>query len=235
MTRIVEQDYEKLISYFSDYNLKNIVKDTFFQNNVKIIHRKLYAYIVFKNEAKRKDLFSSDIMENYYEEVGSDLILSLFCWANGAYKSSEFQLRSTIENFLKAILYPEWNDIIKCKNVSEIMDFAVNSTVLNNDICKAHLDKIRNTYSNLCAFVHSSPEKLSSQSALIQLPKYNKNSADEFTKHYQTVLNSLLSIIYYTYYSFIFSIHPTNRELFLQGLTRSDKARIYEEKTKDTL
>lgn len=233
MNRIIQQDYEKLLSYFSDYSLNNIIQDTTFKNNVKCLHRKLYAYLVFKNEAESNHLFSSDIMENYYGEVGSDLILSLFCWANGAYKSSEFQLRSAIENFLKAILYTEQNDIILCKNVSEIMDFATSSTVFNNNICKSHLDKIRNTYSSLCAFVHSSPEKLSSQSALIQLPKYNKASADEFTKHYQTILNSLLSIIYFTHYTFIFSIHPTNRELFLQGLTTTDKAKIYEEKTKD--
>lgn len=114
------------------------------------------------------------------------------------------------------------------------MNFAVNSTIFKNNICSSHLDKIRNTYSSLCAFVHSSPEKLFSQSALIQLPKYNRANADEFTKHYQTVVNSLLSIIYYNYYTFIFLIHPTNRELFLQGLTTTDKTKIYEEKTKDS-
>ena len=69
---------------------------------------------------------------------------------------------------------------------------------------------------------------------MIQLPKYNKINADEFTKHYQDVTNSLLSIIYYNYYDFIFSIHHTNRELFLQGLTTTDKTKIYEEKTKDS-
>ena len=233
MNRIVQNDYEKLLSYFYSYNLKDIIEDANFQSNAKSIHRKLYAYIVFKNEAVSKHFFAADIMNNYYSEVSSDLILSLFCWANGAYKSSEFQLRSTIENFLKAILYPERNDIILCKNVSEIMDFAINSAIFSDDICKFHLNKIRNTYSNLCAFVHSSPEKLSSQDALIQLPKYNPVSADEFTQNYQTVINGILSITYYTYYAFIFSMHPTNRDLFLQGLTTTDKKKIYEEKTKD--
>lgn len=233
MNRIIQQDYEKLLSYFSNYSLKDIIQDITFQDNAKSIHRKLYAYLVFTSEAESSHLFSSDIL-SYYAEVGSDLILSLFCWANGAYKSSEFQLRSAIENFMKAILFPEWNDIIFCKNVSEIMSFAVSSSIFKGNLCKSHLDKIRNTYSNLCAFVHSSPEKLFSQSALIQLPKYNRTNADEFTKHYQTVVNSLLSVIYYNYYTFIFSIHPTNRELFLQGLTHTDKTKIYKEKTKDS-
>ena len=91
MNRIIQKDYEKLLSYFSGYNLKNILEDTNFQNSVKSIHRKLYAYIVFKNEAVSKHFFSSDIVETYYSEVGSDLILSLFCWTNGAYIKIAFR------------------------------------------------------------------------------------------------------------------------------------------------
>lgn len=81
MNRTIQQDYEKLLSYFSDYSLKNIVQDTTFQNNVKSIHRKLYAYLVFASEAKNNHLFSSDTITNYYDEVGSDLILSYLCFA----------------------------------------------------------------------------------------------------------------------------------------------------------
>ena len=46
MNRIIQKDYEKLLSYFSDYNLKNIIEDTSFQNSVKSIHRN-YMHILF--------------------------------------------------------------------------------------------------------------------------------------------------------------------------------------------
>lgn len=233
MNRAIQQDYEKLVSYFTKYNLNDIITDTNFLNNIKSIHKKLYSYMTFMCEAENNNLFSSHNITNYYGETGSDLILSLFCWANGAYKSAEFQLRSAIENFLKAALYSEWADTIQCKNVFEIMDFASNSHFFANNICQAHLVKIKNIYSLLCAFVHSSPEKLFSQKALIQLPKYDSKNANEFTKNFQGVMNSLLSILYYNYYHFVFSIHNANRDIFFQGLTPTDKANIYLEKTKE--
>lgn len=233
MNRIVQEDFQKLLHYFSEYTLSNVAADTGFQNNAKSIHRKLYSFLVFVCEAENDKYFSDTTIEQYYGEAGSDLILALFCWANGAYKPAEFQLRSAIENFIKASLYSEKNDIITCKSVYEIMDFATSSDTFKNPICQQHLAKLKNAYSGLCAFVHSSPDKLSSEKALIQLPKYSKNNADEFTKNFQSVVNSLLSLLYFHHYTFIFSIHSINRELFFQGLTSTDKAAIYAEKTKD--
>ncbi len=235
MSREINQDCEKLISYFTTYSLNDVISNPNFLNNIKRIHKKLYAYQLFICEAEVHKLFSSTSVLEYYAEVGSDLILALFCWANGAYKPAEFQLRSAIENFLKASLLPIKSDIILCKNVSEIMDFAATSTFYDNSICKPYFEKLRNTYSNLCAFVHSSPEKLISQKALIQLPKYDESLANEFTYNCLSVLNCFLNFTYYNYYTFIFSIHNTNRNLFLQGLSPSDKEKIYTEKTKDII
>lgn len=233
MNRDIQTDFDKLLNYYSQYNLKTIIKDQKFVTNAKTIHRKLYSYLVFMCEAENTNTFKFEIIQKYYNESGSDLILSLFCWSNGAYKPAEFQLRSSIENFIKASLYIEWNDVICCKSVYEIMDYASNSNFFNNIICKTSLSKITNSYSGLCSFVHSSPEKLVSQRSLIQLPQYNIRSSDEFTKDFQNVVNNFLSILYFSYYDLIFSMHNTNRELFLQGLTYKDKAAIYEEKTKN--
>lgn len=234
MSREIKQDYEKLISYFADYNLSDVISNPNFLNNMKCIHKKLYTYQIFICEAEAHKLFPSASILEYYAEVGSDLILSLFCWANGAYKPAEFQLRSAIENFLKASLQSIKDDIILCKNVSDIMDFASTSTFFNNPICKSDFEILRNKYSILCAFVHSSPEKLISEKALIQLPKYNEPLAKEFTQNFLAILNCFLCFIYYNYYEFVFSIHNANRNLFLQGLSSSDKEKIYKEKTKNT-
>lgn len=232
MNRIVKQDYDKLIEYLESYSLASMINTPAYLEKIKQIHRKLYSYLLFIRESANMHYFADPTVLDYYIESGSDLILSLFCWANGAYKPSEFQLRSAIENFIKASLYPERNDVVRCKNVYEIMDYASSSTIFNSDICQKKLDKLRNTYANLCAFVHSSPDKLGSHLSLIQLT-YNEYDATEFCTHFQTVLNSLLSMLYYCYYDFVFSIHSTNRELFFHGLTRTDKAAIYADKTKD--
>ncbi len=234
MSRQIQTDFERLKDYLLQYNLKKIVEDPQYITNAKTIHRKLYSYLVFMAEAENQNPFGHNEILKYYSESGSDLILSLFCWSNGAYKPAEFQLRSSIENFIKASLYSEWNDVLRCKSVYEIMDKAFASNFFKPPICKAALDQIRNAYANLCAFVHSSPNKLTAQRSLIVLPQYDKNNSTEFTNNFQSVVNNMLTILYYSYYEFIFSIHVTNRELFLHGLTSATKAAIYEEKTSDS-
>ncbi|WP_270210133.1 hypothetical protein [Dorea amylophila] len=231
MNRIVKQDYERLVEYFSLYNLKEVCTDTAFLKQLKTLHRKLYAYLLFLREAEDTNYYSNSTVTSYYDEAGSDLILSLFCWTNGAYKPAEFQLRSCIENFLKASLYLECNDIINNKSVSEIMEYSSSSQFFHDDFCQKKLLLLKNTYSSLCAFVHSSPDKLTSHSALIQLPQYNAKYSKEYATYYTKVLDSILGTIYFINFKAVFKMHSLNRELFLQGLSSSDKKIIYEQKS----
>lgn len=231
MNRIVKQDYNRLLEYFSTYSLKRVCEDSSFLTHLKTLHRKLYAYLLFLRETEDAAYYTNNIVTSYYDEAGSDLILSLFCWTNGAYKPAEFQLRSCIENFLKASLYIECNDIITNKSVSEIMEYSSSSNFFHDSFCHKKLLLLKDTYSSLCAFVHSSPDKLSSHSALIQLPQYNADYSSEYAIYYAKVLDSILSILYFINFDAVFKMHSLNRELFLQGLSPSDKKIIYERKT----
>lgn len=229
MSRLIGDDFNRLITYFNEYNLKTVITKDAFERNAKSIHRKLYAFLVLTNELEQQSILSSseDILRKLFKEIGSDLILSFFCWVNGAYKPAELQLRSSIENFVKAFLYKQFPQIIMTKSVYEIFDLAENSDIFNNKICYSHYSVLRNEYASLCAYVHSSMDKLAQNEALIQLPKYNNALADEFCTHFQNVANKMLSISYYTYYDNVFLMHTTNRDLFLQGLLKKDKQEIY--------
>lgn len=233
MSRDVQTDFAKLLEYLLQYNLEHVAKDPQFIANAKIIHRKLYSFLVFIGEAENNNPFSHSEILNYYGESGSDLILALFCWSNGAYKPAEFQLRSAIENFIKASLYDEWHDVLQCTSVFEIMNTAFSSNFFGSTICQTALAQIRNSYANLCAFVHSSPDKLTGQRSLIVLPQYDAGNSNEFTQNFQAVVNSMLTILYYSYFDFIFSIHVINRDLFLHGLTTTIKAKITKRKQKN--
>lgn len=235
MNRLISDDFKRLMDYFNGYNLKNVIEKDEFQKNAKSIHRKLYAFLVLTNELElQKNLPSSDeTLNKLFKEIGSDLILSFFCWVNGAYKPAELQLRSSIENFVKAFLYNQTPQIIATKSVYEIFDIAGNSDIFNNKICFSHFALLKNEYSSLCAYVHSSIDKLVQNEALIQLPKYNNILANEFCMHFQNVVNNMLSISYYTYYDNVYLMHVTNRDLFLQGLLKKDKYEIYNYKTNE--
>lgn len=236
MNRLIGDDFNRLITYFSEYNLRTVITRDEFKINAKSIHRKLYAFLVLTNELEMQNILSSseEILSKLFKEVGSDLILSFFCWVNGAYKPAELQLRSSIENFVKAFLYKQFPQIIMTKSVYEIFDLAENSDIFNNKICFSHYSILRNEYASLCAYVHSSMDKLAQNEALIQLPKYNNVLANEFCIHFQNVVNKMLSISYYTYYDNVYLMHVTNRDLFLQGLLKRDKYEIYNFKTTES-
>lgn len=233
MNRLISDDFKRLINYFNGYNLRTVIVKAEFEKNAKSIHRKLYAFLVLTNELElQKILPSSDeTLNKLFKEIGSDLILSFFCWVNGAYKPAELQLRSSIENFIKAFLYNQTPQIITTKSVYEIFNIAEKSDIFNNQICFSHYALLKREYSSLCAYVHSSIDKLAQNEALIQLPKYNDTLANEFCMHFQNVVNKMLSISYYTYYDNVYLMHVTNRDLFLQGLLKNDKYEIYNFKT----
>lgn len=237
MSRLIQYDFDKLIRYLKDYNLNQVISDSRFNDNAKCIHRKLYALLIFNSEMEVQNFFSDydDNLKYYFQEIGSDLILAFFCWVNGAYKPAELQLRSSIENFIKSLLYAKNPSIISVKNVFEIFDFAAQSNIFNNSVCIHYFSELKSEYSALCAFVHSSPQKLSQYNALVSLPTYDALNAIEFCTHYKKILNNMLSTLYYTYYDNIYKMHEQNRDLFLQGLLKSDKAKIYQSKTELTI
>lgn len=78
MNRIVKQDYERLVEYFSLYNLKEVCTDTAFLEQLKTLHRKLYAYLLFLREAEDTNYYSNSTVTSYYDEAGSDLIFLYF-------------------------------------------------------------------------------------------------------------------------------------------------------------
>lgn len=232
MSRYIQQDFKKLLSYFERYSLKNVITDKEFLGNAKCIHRKLLSILILSNELEAQNGLN-EIENKYLKEVCSDLILAFFCWANGAYKPAELQLRSSIENFIKALIYRTNTTIISTKNVYEIFDIASNSAIFNNKVCKKHFNALHNEYSNLCAFAHGRLDSLSQTGALINLPEYDFKLASDFCNYFQRTINSMLSVLYFNYYANVFRMHEQNRDIFFQGVLKADKAEIYLEKTKN--
>lgn len=232
MNRYIQSDYNKLLTYLENYSLKTVITDDEFQRNAKCIHRKLLAILIMINELEVQKVFD-DVERKYFTEIGSDLILAFFCWVNGAYKPAELQLRSGIENCIKALVYKEKNGILIIKNVYEIFDEASKSDAFDNNVCSKHFITLRNEYSSLCAFVHGEINSLSQMGAMISLPEYDAKLATEFCNNFQKIINSMLSVLYYNYFANVFKMHEANREIFLQGLLKADKAEIYHVKTKE--
>ena len=107
MSYYIRDDASKLMKYFKSYSLENLFTNSEFGEDYKIVHRKIFGYLVLyceiENQNMNTKLFSDQALF-YLKESVSDILQSLFAWVNGAYKSADLLLRSSIENFNKAII-----------------------------------------------------------------------------------------------------------------------------------
>lgn len=235
MNRLIQNDYDKIVGFFNDYSLKEISTNEYFNVQSKNMHRKLYSLILFINEMKKQNTdyeYISNVAFLYFCDVAADLIMSYFCWINGAYKPAELQLRSSIESFLKAVSYDEKPQIITLKNVYEVFDLSLDTNSFSNEICKKKYDLLKDTYSKLCATAHGALDKLSDIGALIKFPEYDVTLAKVVVNNFERIINSYLCVIYWCFYENVYLMHEFNRELFFQGLLKADKRDVFQNKTK---
>ncbi len=226
MSREIEQDFQYTLQFLNQYTLETMISNPKCHNQIKCMHRKLYSFMVFLNEMERINCIDK-VSLKYFKEVSTDLILTLFCWINGVYKSAKLQMRSSIENFLKATSYLEEPKVIDKKSVYEIFDIAESTVCYSNDFSKLRFNVISSEYSKLCATVHGALEKLCDVGGLIKFPVYDEIEAMETSNDFDKIISAYLGVIYFTYYTNIFQMHELNRDLFLQGLGKKEKSDIY--------
>ena len=112
MSRRVKDDFEKLVGFFDSYSLKPNNKNKEFQTFLSAYHKRYYAYLTFMAELsqyKSKPLLTrlNDNQYRFYSESCSDCGIALFDSVNGNYKGTRLLLRSSIENFMKAVSLDE--------------------------------------------------------------------------------------------------------------------------------
>ena len=230
MSREVEQDFEKVVQFYNDYSMSDITEQEGIEKQLKCMHRKLYSYMIFLGEQENAGIFDETTLA-YQKEVVSDMIMAFFCWSNGVYKPAKLLLRSGIENFVKAIVYTYCPEIVQNKNVYEVFELAKKQSPFLDAYSAMRFDNIHAKYADLCATVHGSMDKLASIGGLIRFPCYDITEANETYDDYVKVIDEYLASVYYIYYEQVYKMHEFNRDLFLQGVQRREKQKIYELKS----
>lgn len=230
MSREIEQDFEKVIQFYNNYSMSDVTTQEGIEKQLKCMHRKLYSYMIFLGEQENAGVFDETTLA-YQKEVVSDMIMAFFCWSNGVYKPAKLLLRSGIENFVKAMVYTYCPDIIQNKNVYEVFEIAKKQRPFLDTYSAMHFNNIHAKYADLCAIVNGSMDKLASVGGLIQFPCYDVTEANETYDDYIKVIDEYLVCVYYIYYDQIYMMHEFNRDLFLQGVQRREKQKIYQLKS----
>ena len=107
MSLYINRDADKLVKYFKEYRLENVFLESGFIDEFRKVHKKSLGYLVLYSEIEKQNkikMFWADKAIFYLQESVSDVLQSVFAWVNGAYKPANLLLRSSIENFNKAVI-----------------------------------------------------------------------------------------------------------------------------------
>ena len=236
MSREISADFKILTSFIDKFELSIILKEQDLLDNMKPMHKKLFALMTFISEIDQKNdehkIFSQKGLD-YLKESISDMGQSFFCWSQGAYKPSNLILRSSIETFVKAIAGQEDISIYSEKNMYKVFELAKNTNYFSSGYCQPFFAKIYSSYKDLCQVVHTAGlTNMSHISALKTFPLFSKREALSFSKEFIELATQMLCVIYVNFFGFIHIMHHKNQSNFILSIPKGTRLfpRLHSEK-----
>lgn len=224
MSRRIADDFAALNNFLSKYNLASYGSIPKSIELCKCMHKKLLGFLIFCAEFNLQNICSDCIP--YFEEMSSDLRLSLFCAVQGMYKPAKLQLRCSIEIFFKSLIMISKPTIIQEKSVYAIFDAAKSDSHFSTTYGVACYNLLHNDYATLCRTVHGNPTVMHPTSALVSLPQYDEKLFEELADIYVRIVESFLGILYLNYPVVVDQMHPENKKDFLDCITKTTKSSI---------
>ena len=226
MGKYTNEDADKLKQYFEDYSLKDIFFNAEFMSEFKKIHKKALGYLVIYSEMEKQNRTKKYVDDRalfYFKESVSDVLQAVFAWVNGAYKASDLLLRSSIENFNKAIIGNVNADVYTEKSVYKIFDMAEHMVEYKIMIGKERLFIVlHRVYSELCKSTHTAtPDDMDHITALNLLPKYEKEKTVAFRKKIEVLIDAYLGFFLANYREVVDGMHRCNVDIFYEVLSKN--------------
>ena len=226
MSKYINEDAEKLTKYFKEFELKNIFLNSEFVDEFKKVHKKTLGYLVIYFEIEKQNKRSKFFQEKaiyYLKESVSDILQSFFCWINGAYKASDLFLRSSIENFNKAIIGNINDDVYTEKSVYKIFDMANKLDEYKILIGKESLSVLlHRIYGELCKSTHTATnDNMKHITALNLLPKYEKEKTLKFRKNLELLIDAYLGYFLANNRKIVDGMFRENVDIFYEVLSKN--------------
>lgn len=230
MSRECTADFSALKNYIDAYSVAPHLAKSSYTESLRAMHKVYFSVVCWHAEiiSSKDDIsvsrpaFTNDIWLRI-SEVVSDLSSSLFNWINGSYKACRIMLRSSIENFIRAISAIEQPEIIKEKNVFKLFESSANFRVFTaNPTTKNNYNQLHSNYKLLCLDTHSASfENMEQITSLDGLPIYVKAKAVSAKDLYVRVSQSFTIIVCLLLNTEFHKMHHRNRENILDIIPKS--------------
>ena len=159
----------------------------------------------------------------------SDLGSALFVWVHGAYKASRQVLRSSTENFFKAVGSLDSAEISKLKNTYELINLVRQAEFFQKGENLWMYTSLKQVYKMLCADVHTATiQQMSHISALGYFPNFSLQEAVKFEQMFLRVTRVYASTLCLMFRSNFERMHFKNRDIISPALTKEVRRRLHE-------
>lgn len=232
MTRECKADFDALLGYITEYEIKKNLSKKSYCDSLKQIHKCYFALVTWRAEILYDEGMAfinsagctNEIVYRINESI-SDLGASLFNWINGSYKASRVMLRVGIENFIRALSAIDDNTQLQENSVRVLFEKARSLGIFN---CLAEVrvafDQIHSDYVFLCADIHTAAEKNMEQlSSLADLPFFKKDRAEQSSTVFIRIARNLNFILSITFNPQYLNMHHRNRENILHCISAKQK------------
>jgi hypothetical protein len=230
MSRLLEQDFEKLVVYLNQYTLADLLTSNIRNQLIKKSHKycltalQLWSIVELKTKTDslligklKIDPLSSQF--DLLSECFSDITSSFFAALHGLYKPANMSLRSAIETFIRGISGLSVREAETTKNVYRAFEIAKKCDPFLG-AAKPYFETIHQQYALLCGFTHTTTKAhMVKNHALLNFAKQDTEQLKVWLKHYEITITAILSILIYS-----------NSELYLNSPTTAQD--LYEETVK---
>lgn len=223
MSRVLSEDFEKLLLFIKSYSLKIDDKDT--KEKVSQMHKKYFSYIALIYELKDAKVKGIPILnttqKEYFIESLSDIANCFFLTINGAYKPAKLILRSSIETFIKGFSHDEVPNIIIEKNVYRVFESTKNLSFFNKQVPIENFDKLSQNYSELSKDTHTAHKSnMQHTASLAYFPKNSKDELNRIAHQYSSIISAFVVILVLKFNDSFHKIHHKNKNIILNAVPK---------------
>ncbi|MGI2136485.1 hypothetical protein [Shewanella baltica] len=234
MTRECNDDFTKLKGYILDYRISYNLDNNSYMVSAKRMHKVYFSLVNWHAEYQHQiDFFSKKYTNNKdillrVSEAISDIGSSNFNWLNGSYKASRVMLRSSIENFVRAISSIDDEVQLTEKNVYKLFDRAHGSNIFNSSV---HVNKLykelHHRYKELCEDTHTASYKnMDKVTSLVDYPKYVEEKSITTENIFIIIAKNILVILCLIFNDLYHKMHHRNRENIINSVQSNYKPLI---------
>lgn len=234
MTRECKSDFDKFINYITTYKIDHNLENLSYKTTAKRMHKAYFSLLHWHTEfIYQHDFFivnysnNEDVL-NRISEVISDVGSSKFNWINGSYKASRVMLRSSIENFIRALSSIADESLLVEKSVYSLMERAKLTKIFTSSVqVKNSFNNLHASYRELCKDTHTSQlENMEKISSLIDYPKFYEQKSNSTGELFIGVIKDILVILCLVFNALYYKMHHKNRENILISIPSKCKPLI---------